>query len=163
MTAAVTERPDIRTSLTTTPGVEAAHRRCIGSPVIRIRGLTPSGPRDRPELWAVNGRMLCRSAGVALGILLTLIGAGCSSSGRSAARRPATTTILASSLPASSTTSRRPPVAHESATGRDGTVFSFGDASFLGSTARRRLVAPVVAMAEAPDGDGYWLAAGDGG
>jgi hypothetical protein len=89
--------------------------------------------------------------------------AGCSSSGQSAARPTATTTIPPSSLRASSTTSQPPPAAHEVAAGHDDTVFSFGDASFLGSTARRRLVAPVVAMAETPDGNGYWLAARDGG
>src|SRR5262249_59291252 len=99
----------------------------------------------------------------ALVVLVPLHGWGCRTWGRSAARPAATTTIPASSLPASSTTSRPPPVAHESATGHDGTVFSFGDASFLGSTARRRLVAPVVAMAETPDSNGYWLPAGDRG
>ncbi|HET6809441.1 MAG TPA: hypothetical protein VFH50_00355 [Acidimicrobiales bacterium] len=45
----------------------------------------------------------------------------------------------------------------------DGGVLTGGDAAFYGSTAGRRLSAPVVAMAATPDGGGYWLAAADGG
>ncbi len=47
--------------------------------------------------------------------------------------------------------------------GRDGGVFSFGDAHFYGSTGSLRLNAPVVAMAATPDGGGYWFVASDGG
>ena len=45
----------------------------------------------------------------------------------------------------------------------DGGVFSFGDASFHGSTGSLRLNRPVVGMATTPDGQGYWLVASDGG
>jgi acetyl esterase/lipase len=47
--------------------------------------------------------------------------------------------------------------------GRDGGVFSFGDAHFYGSTGNMVLNAPVVSMAAAPDGEGYWFVASDGG
>ncbi len=45
----------------------------------------------------------------------------------------------------------------------DGGVFTFGDASFYGSTGALHLVAPIVGMASTPDGRGYWLVAADGG
>ncbi len=45
----------------------------------------------------------------------------------------------------------------------DGGVFTQGTARFFGSAAGRPLNAPVVGMAETPDGAGYWLAAADGG
>ena len=47
--------------------------------------------------------------------------------------------------------------------GSDGGVFSFGDASFYGSTGALHLNAPIVGMAPTPDGHGYWLVASDGG
>jgi ribosomal protein L24E len=45
----------------------------------------------------------------------------------------------------------------------DGGIFSFGDASFYGSTGALTLNKPIVGMAATPDGDGYWLVASDGG
>ena len=45
----------------------------------------------------------------------------------------------------------------------DGGVFAFGDAPFLGSTGAMHLNGPIVGMAAAPDGGGYWLVAADGG
>jgi hypothetical protein len=45
----------------------------------------------------------------------------------------------------------------------DGGIFSFGDASFHGSTGGIRLNQPVVGMAATPGGGGYWLEAADGG
>jgi hypothetical protein len=42
-------------------------------------------------------------------------------------------------------------------------VFSFGDAHFYGSTGGTILNRPVDAIDSAPNGAGYWLAAGDGG
>jgi len=48
-------------------------------------------------------------------------------------------------------------------TAADGGVFSFGQASFHGSTGGMRLDQPVVGIAAAPNGQGYWLAARDGG
>ena len=45
----------------------------------------------------------------------------------------------------------------------DGGIFSFGDASFYGSTGAMRLNEPIVGMAATPDGGGYWLVASDGG
>ena len=45
----------------------------------------------------------------------------------------------------------------------DGGVFSFGDASFYGSTGGDRLNKPIVGIAATPDGNGYWLVASDGG
>jgi hypothetical protein len=45
----------------------------------------------------------------------------------------------------------------------DGGIFTFGDASFLGSTGAVKLNKPIVGMAKARIGDGYWLVASDGG
>ena len=45
----------------------------------------------------------------------------------------------------------------------DGGVFSFGDATFLGSTGNLRLNAPIISMRAHPSGQGYWLLASDGG
>jgi hypothetical protein len=45
----------------------------------------------------------------------------------------------------------------------DGGVFSFGTATFHGSTGARRLQRPVVSMTPTPSGNGYWLVASDGG
>ncbi|HEX3460231.1 MAG TPA: hypothetical protein VHT49_04945, partial [Acidimicrobiales bacterium] len=39
----------------------------------------------------------------------------------------------------------------------------FGGASYFGSTGALRLNRPIVGMAVAPGGGGYWLAASDGG
>jgi hypothetical protein len=47
--------------------------------------------------------------------------------------------------------------------GRDGGIFTFGDAKFYGSTGSRRLNAPVNAMSATSTGHGYWLQALDGG
>ena len=44
----------------------------------------------------------------------------------------------------------------------DGGVFSFGDASFHGSTAALDLPKPIVAAAATPTGAGYWLMSSDG-
>ncbi|HUP68845.1 MAG TPA: Calx-beta domain-containing protein [Acidimicrobiales bacterium] len=61
-----------------------------------------------------------------------------------------------------------PPVPPASARGyrlvaRDGGIFAFGAASFLGSTGALKLNQPVVGMASTPSGNGYWLVASDGG
>ena len=48
-------------------------------------------------------------------------------------------------------------------TARDGGVFTFGTAPFLGSMAGRHLNDPIVGIAATPDGGGYWLVASDGG
>ena len=45
----------------------------------------------------------------------------------------------------------------------DGGIFSFGAASFEGSTGDLRLNKPIVGMAQTPSKRGYWLAASDGG
>ncbi|MFN8036893.1 MAG: M23 family metallopeptidase [Acidimicrobiia bacterium] len=47
--------------------------------------------------------------------------------------------------------------------GRDGGVFSYGDAKFHGSTGAITLNRPIVGMAATPTGNGYWLVASDGG
>ena len=47
--------------------------------------------------------------------------------------------------------------------GSDGGVFTFGDAPFHGSLGGTHLNAPIVGMADTPDGGGYWLVARDGG
>ena len=47
--------------------------------------------------------------------------------------------------------------------GRDGGIFSYGDAQFYGSTGAIRLNAPIVGIAATRDGKGYWLVARDGG
>jgi hypothetical protein len=46
---------------------------------------------------------------------------------------------------------------------RDGGVFTYGTARFVGSMGGQRLDAPVVGLAATPDGGGYWLVAADGG
>jgi SpoIID/LytB domain protein len=45
----------------------------------------------------------------------------------------------------------------------DGGIFSYGDASYFGSTGAIALNQPIVGMASTPDGRGYWLVASDGG
>jgi SpoIID/LytB domain protein len=45
----------------------------------------------------------------------------------------------------------------------DGGIFSFGSATFHGSTGAMVLNKPIVGMAATPDGGGYWLVASDGG
>jgi hypothetical protein len=45
----------------------------------------------------------------------------------------------------------------------DGGIFTYGDASFYGSTGALHLNAPVVGMDSSTDGGGYWLVASDGG
>ena len=45
----------------------------------------------------------------------------------------------------------------------DGGIFTYGDATFYGSTAGQPLNQPIVGMAATPDGKGYWLVASDGG
>ena len=45
----------------------------------------------------------------------------------------------------------------------DGGIFSYGDASFFGSTGNLRLNQPIVGMAATPTGRGYWFVAADGG
>jgi beta-glucanase (GH16 family) len=45
----------------------------------------------------------------------------------------------------------------------DGGVFSFGDATFYGSTGAIHLNQPIVGTAATPGGGGYWLVASDGG
>ena len=45
----------------------------------------------------------------------------------------------------------------------DGGIFSYGDATFHGSTGSLKLNQPIVGMAPTPDGKGYWLVASDGG
>jgi hypothetical protein len=47
--------------------------------------------------------------------------------------------------------------------GADGGIFSFGQASFYGSTGATHLNAPIVGIASTPDGAGYWEVASDGG
>ena len=42
-------------------------------------------------------------------------------------------------------------------------MFNFGDAGFFGSMGGQHLDAPVVGLDPSPDGEGYWLAAADGG
>jgi hypothetical protein len=45
----------------------------------------------------------------------------------------------------------------------DGGIFSYGDATFYGSTGNIHLNQPIVGMGTTPDGRGYWLVASDGG
>ena len=47
--------------------------------------------------------------------------------------------------------------------GRDGGIFSFGDAGFYGSTGGLELNSPILGLAATPAGQGYWLVAADGG
>ena len=45
----------------------------------------------------------------------------------------------------------------------DGGIFSYGNATFLGSTGNLALNRPIVGLAATPTGKGYWLVASDGG
>ena len=45
----------------------------------------------------------------------------------------------------------------------DGGIFTFGEATFFGSTGGIRLNPPILGLAATPAGDGYWLVAADGG
>ena len=45
----------------------------------------------------------------------------------------------------------------------DGGIFSFGDATFHGSTGAIPLNEPIVGIAATPTGNGYWMVASDGG
>ena len=47
--------------------------------------------------------------------------------------------------------------------GRDGAVYAFGDAKFLGSAGGSKLNRPVVGIAATPSRNGYWLVGDDGG
>jgi hypothetical protein len=47
--------------------------------------------------------------------------------------------------------------------GRDGGIFSYGDATFHGSTGGMQLNQPVVGISVGRDSSGYWLVAADGG
>jgi hypothetical protein len=47
--------------------------------------------------------------------------------------------------------------------GRDGGIFTFGNASFFGSTGGMRLNQPVLGMTPTASKQGYWLVASDGG
>jgi hypothetical protein len=77
----------------------------------------------------------------------------------------ATTTMSASSFGAQSavldTTWVVPPGYWM--TGADGGVFTFGDATYMGSTGAQHLNKPIVGMAPTADGGGYYLVASDGG
>jgi hypothetical protein len=74
--------------------------------------------------------------------------------------------------PASSGTALTKPIVGMAATpdgqgywlvASDGGIFTFGDATFDGSTGAIHLNRPIVGMAATPDGQGYWLVAPDGG
>jgi hypothetical protein len=67
----------------------------------------------------------------------------------------------ASDLTAAAAASNTASGYHEVAS--DGGIFSFGDASFYGSTGNITLNKPIVGMARTANGGGYWLVAGDGG
>ncbi len=57
-----------------------------------------------------------------------------------------------------------PPAAHGYwLVGSDGGIFTFGSATFHGSTGSLRLQRPVVGITPTADEDGYWLVASDGG
>ena len=48
-------------------------------------------------------------------------------------------------------------------TSRDGGVFTYGAATYLGSVSTSHPNAPIVALAQTPDGNGYWQVGSDGG
>jgi hypothetical protein len=77
----------------------------------------------------------------------------------SAWRRAALCMLAAVALPIAGITT---PAAAAS-TGSDGVVFTFGSATFHGSTANLTLSSPVVGMAQTADGGGYWMVSEDGG
>ena len=69
---------------------------------------------------------------------------------------PGTVTVSGAPLP--------PPAAHGYwLVGSDGGIFTFGSATFHGSTGSLRLQRPVVGITPTRDEGGYWLVASDGG
>jgi hypothetical protein len=46
---------------------------------------------------------------------------------------------------------------------KDGGVFAYGDAPYLGGVADKRVNSPVIGLAATPQNTGYWLAGADGG
>jgi hypothetical protein len=103
-------------------------------------------------------RYLIRAAG-ALSVALAMVLASVGPAAASRVDRPA-------AAPAGSTRQQ----VNTAATGAgywlvaaDGGIFSFGGATFAGSTGGLRLNRPVVGMASTPSGRGYWLVASDGG
>jgi peptidoglycan hydrolase-like protein with peptidoglycan-binding domain len=71
-------------------------------------------------------------------------------------------TLVASLCVAFATVARVEP-AHAAPSGNDDMIYAFGSATYLGSTQNQQLAQPVVAMAQTPNGQGYWLVADDGG
>ena len=67
------------------------------------------------------------------------------------------------SLPASAAIGRSISPATYWLVASDGGIFTFGDATYAGSTGAMVLNRPIVGMAATPDGQGYWLVASDGG
>ena len=82
---------------------------------------------------------------------------GQATSGRGAGRILAASLLLAAALVAAAgeASAQYPDV--------PGQPVTFGDAGYFGSTGGAPLNKPVVGMAAAPDGGGYWLVASDGG
>jgi len=129
-------------------------------------------PPENPSAGSLAFRGLRSRSSRALRVVaaLAIVLAGCSSSARSAARpspgsvapstagRAAATRVREGVLPRSYRT-----IARRRQPSYDGTVFAFGRAPFEGSTASSLPSAPVVAIASAATGRGYWLAASDGG
>jgi hypothetical protein len=80
---------------------------------------------------------------------------------------PPPTTTTTTAPPPTTTTAPPPPPAPKPQGYRmvasDGGIFTFGAATFHGSTGNLRLNSPIVGMASTPSGSGYWLVAADGG
>ncbi|HUR22414.1 MAG TPA: Calx-beta domain-containing protein [Acidimicrobiales bacterium] len=83
--------------------------------------------------------------------------------GASLARSAATGVILNDDFPPAPPPPPPPPPRGYRLVARDGGIFAFGSAPFLGSTGAIRLNQPIVGMASTPTGNGYWLVASDGG
>jgi hypothetical protein len=120
-----------------------------GSPTDGTVDFSAGGTTLCPAAPVVSGQASCTTTDTPLG------------SSTVSASYPGDTIFLASSGTTSVVVS---PVPHGYwLVGSDGGIFSFGSASFHGSTGSLALQRPVVGIVPTGDDGGYWLAASDGG
>ncbi len=143
-------------------------------------GMTMAAPGlTAPGSWSVSAGSL--PAGLSLGRATGAIGGKPAAAGQSTftvtvtdgagqtASQSYTLTVVAAS-PGRPGLSGTPGIMASTPSGHgywlvasDGGIFTYGDAHFYGSTARRHLAKPVVGMTATPDGKGYRLMEKDGG
>jgi hypothetical protein len=148
---------------TETPALAGVASKVATSPAISWGSATGRARRGHLRSWA----MVVLTATLALGGALLASGpAGAASAVPNSVTAHGTTTLGSppSDL-AQPAVGIAPTPSHRGywVAARDGGVFTFGDASYFGSTGAIRLARPIVGIAGTPTGDGYWLVADDGG